>query len=283
MGRQNPNSPKTVYRLSLLENDTHKPIRSVRMTRAGFIYVIISLILCVCLLAYCLVAFTPLRSTIPGYPDSRSKRAAVTNAIKIDSLERIIGVWELYSDNLAKVLTGEQPPRHDSIAGLKSNNFISGKSEEELARGDSLLRNFIREEEKFGVSKSGERSLPIEGIHFFTPCKGVIANGFDAVSHKAVDISSPAGSIVGAVLDGTVVYAGWNEDEGYAVVLQHRDNVVSIYTNCQKGRVNVGDEVKAGTPIALVGTALDENVKDHLHFELWHQGHVLDPEKYISF
>ena len=47
--------------------------------------------------------------------------------------------------------------------------------------------------------------------------------------------------------------------------------------------VKVGDKVKAGTSIALVGNTGEETTGTHLHFELWHQGEAVDPTKYIKF
>ena len=47
--------------------------------------------------------------------------------------------------------------------------------------------------------------------------------------------------------------------------------------------VAVGDKVKAGTAIALVGNTGSTSTGDHLHFELWHKGEAIDPTKYIKF
>ena len=68
---------------------------------------------------YCLVAFTPLRTTIPGYPDAHFRRQAVDNAIKIDSLESAITRWKLYSENLSRVLSGDSTLNLDSLLQAK--------------------------------------------------------------------------------------------------------------------------------------------------------------------
>jgi murein DD-endopeptidase MepM/ murein hydrolase activator NlpD len=41
--------------------------------------------------------------------------------------------------------------------------------------------------------------------------------------------------------------------------------------------------VKAGTPVALVGSSGSLTKGDHLRFELWYAGEAVDPTAYISF
>jgi murein DD-endopeptidase MepM/ murein hydrolase activator NlpD len=45
----------------------------------------------------------------------------------------------------------------------------------------------------------------------------------------------------------------------------------------------VGDHVKAGEAIAIIGNSGELSSGPHLHFELWRNGTPLDPEKYIVF
>ena len=47
--------------------------------------------------------------------------------------------------------------------------------------------------------------------------------------------------------------------------------------------VAVGDKVKAGTPIALVGNTGSFTTGPHLHFELWYKGESIDPTNHINF
>ena len=275
MGRQNPDAPKRTYWLSLVDNETHDPLRAIRFNKVQLVYGIITAVLALLLVSYCLFAFTPLRTIIPGYPNAHSKREAVTNALKIDSLENALLRWNLYAEHLDRVLTGEQTANYDSLVRLGTARYLSDKSAAELARRDSLLREAVQKEDQFGVSNRAERDLPLEGMHFFTPLKGVLSTSYDRVLHPAVDLSAPTGSVVSAVLDGMVVFTGWDAEAGYVIILQHRGDLISIYSNNQKVLHTAGESVKAGTPVALVG--------DHLHFELWQNGQSVDPTRYISF
>lgn len=281
MGKQNKEQKVDDYRLVIVDNHNHKQLWVFSFKKAEFWVTVISSLVAFVVVIYCLIAFTPIRKGIPGYPDSRSKQAAVQTAIKVDSLERVISRWELYSENLRRVFDGEEPLKLDSL--LRSAGTGTDKSRSELSRQDSILRNNVISQEKFSVSEEKRRNLPIEGMHFFPPLKGVISQGYDKVIHPYVDITAPANSVVMSVLDGTVIFAGWNEDYGYTIHIQHQNDIVSIYKHNMKLLKTTGDKVKAGTPIALVGNTGNLSTGEHLHFELWYKGEAVDATKYINF
>ena len=151
-----------------------------------------------------------------------------------------------------------------------------------LSYRDSLLRADVTEAEQFNVSGS-RRTLPIEALSFFTPVKGVVSRGFDLTVHPWADITAPAGTPVLAVLDGTVVYTGWDAESGYILAIQHKGEILSIYKNNQKVLRQRGDVVKGGTPVGMVASSSSLTAGDHLHFELWYDGKPVDPALYISF
>ena len=263
------------FRFSLVEDMTHTKLWVVHFTRAGFMVRVISVVVVLFAIVYALFAYTPLRTSIPGYPSAHTKRVAIQNAIKIDSLESVISRWELYSENILRVIEGGAPLPVDSVLRLADAAEAESRDPAFLAQRDSTLRALVNREEQFGVTDREERSLPIEGLHFFVPLKGVVSQPFDPVLHPFCDISAPAGSVVMAALEGTVVFGGWNDESGYTIAIQHSGDLITIYRNNQKLLRKAGDRVSAGTSIALAG--------DHLHFELWYKGEALDAAKYIVF
>ncbi len=283
MSKANKDNKISRFRLSLFEDKTHKNLFSLHFTRTGFFITTISTLVVLSAVIYSLIAFTPIRTFIPGYPDAHSKRAAIQNAMRIDSLENVIYRWELYSENLRRVVEGEEPLKIDSMINAAQDTQATKEELEELAKKDSLLRQHVREEEQFGISDRDKRNLPIEGLHFFTPLKGVISQGFDSAVHPYIDITAPAGSVVKATLDGTVISAGWSDDFGHTIQIQHDGDIISIYKHNEKLLKKTGDKVTAGSPIALTGNTGRQSTGDHLHFELWYKGESVDPTKYISF
>ena len=283
MSKVNKDNKTSKFRLAIIDDKTHKHLFNIHFTRTSFFVALISVIVVFTALIYSIVAFTPVRTFSPGYPDAHSKRAAIQNALRIDSLENVIYRWELYSENLRRVVDGEEPLKIDSIINARDSRAASELDAAELALKDSLLRQHVKEEEQFGISDRDKRDLPIEGLHFFTPLKGVVSQGYDPAVHPFIDITAPAGSVVKATLDGTVIYDGWSEDAGYTIQIQHEGDIISIYKHNEKLLKKTGDKVTAGSPIALVGNTGSLSTGDHLHFELWHKGESVDPTRYINF
>ena len=271
------------FRLAIVDDKTHRQLLTLHFTRTSFFVATVSFIVVLTAVIFSIIAFTPVRTFIPGYPDARSKRAAIQNVIAIDSLESVIYRWELYSENLRRVVEGEEPINIDSIINANRKAEEGDVDVAELQRQDSLLRQHVKEEEQFGVSDGVRRDLPIEGMHFFTPLKGVVSQGYDPAVHPYVDITAPAGSVIKATLDGTVIFAGWSDDSGHTIQIQHDGDIVSIYKHNEKLLKKVGDKVTAGAPIALVGNSGELTTGDHLHFELWYKGETVDPARYINF
>lgn len=283
MAQQNKEKKTRNFRLTLVDDKTHKHLWTAHFTRVSLIVSVISVLVMLSAAVYCVIAYTPVRTFIPGYPDAHSKRAAIQNAIRIDSLENVIYRWELYSENLRRVVDGEEPLKIDSLINAVQTARADAPDAAELLKKDSLLRENVKEEEEFGISARGKRDLPIEGLHFFTPLKGVVSQGYDANIHPYIDITAPEGSVVKAVMDGTVIFSGWSEDAGNTIQIQHESDIVSIYKHNEKLLKKVGDKVTAGSPIALVGNTGSQTTGTHLHFELWHKGETVDPTLYIKF
>lgn len=283
MSKTHKDTSPNRFRLVITDDSTHEYLFKVKFTRTSGLVAIICAVVMFTAIIFSIIAFTPVRTFIPGYPDARSKRAAIQNAIRIDSLESVIFRWELYSENLRRVVEGEEPLKIDSIINAATNPETGLISSEELAKKDSLLRQNVMKEEQFDISERDKRDLPIEGMHFFPPLKGVVSQGYDPAIHPYIDITAAKGSVVKATLDGTVIHAGWSEDAGHTIQLQHEGNIISIYKHNEKLLKKVGDKVTAGSPIALVGNTGEMTTGDHLHFELWHNGEAVDPTRYINF
>lgn len=231
---------------------------------------------------YLLTAHTFIRYTIPGYPDQASKEAAIDNLLKIDSLERVIDTWAFQIANIQRIVTGLDPLQIDTASTRARKEAASDTLA--YAKEDSLLRAMIKNEERFTLSKGRRSITQIEGTHFYPPVKGVITQEYNpAADHPYIDIASATNTTVCATLDGTVVSAGWNDDTGYTIYIQHPNDIISVYKHTEKLLVKTGNKVTAGSPIALVGSAGSPSTNVYLHFELWHKGEAINPAQYITF
>ena len=273
----------TTYRLALVEDSTHENVWTIRFRKRALILTLITAVMVLIAFVYAIIAFTPLKTTIPGYPDNFTKREAVLTAVRLDSLESAITRWEIYAENLSRVLAGEQTITMDSILLGNKVEYLSELNRRALAGRDSLLREEVAQADMFDLDRNLSRVLPIEGMHFFTPLKGTLTRGFSAGVHPGVDLEAPQNSVVYSVMDGTVIFEDWDDELGYCIIVQHEGNVVSCYTHTEKLLRKTGDKIKAGTPIALTGGTGTLTEKEHLHLEIWYKGEAVDPQKYISF
>ena len=244
--------------------------------------VIISLIV----LTATLIAFTNLREFIPGYPDGNMRRNIIMTAYRLDSLENELHIRDQYFSNINAIISGKEPVDFQSLQDTSKSydNITFHKSVE-----DSLLRIQIEQEEQYNLSTSEyeENNIGSKIInqHFFTPLKGLVSNKFSPVdNHFGTDIVAEPKTTVSAVLDGTVIMAGWTLETGYVIEIQHDNSIISVYKHNAELFKDIGTVVSAGETISIIGNSGELYTSGpHLHFELWHNGIPLDPEKYIIF
>ena len=86
-----------------------------------------------------------------------------------------------------------------------------------------------------------------------------------------------------AVLDGTVVDVREDELLGTIVEIKHDNDFISSYQSLSEVSVNKNDTVTQGQVIGKSGTnTIDQDLGNHLHFELYKSGEVVDPSKYFD-
>ncbi len=273
---------KNKYRFSIYNDQTFEEVWFLRLSRLNVIAVFGGFSFLLIALVTVLIAFTPLREFIPGYPDTNTRRAIVENALKVDSLEQQLDYWQHYLTSLKAIMNGENPPVLDSKRDTTAHpkDIVFKKSSD-----DSLLRAQIEENEQYNLSVSNNTiENSVKGIHFFPPVRGVVTNSFNLASgHYGTDIASSPNEVVVATLDGTVTMATWTLETGYVIQIQHAGNLLSVYKHNSKLLKKAGTHVKAGEAIAIIGNSGELTTGPHLHFELWYNGTPVDPEKYIVF
>ena len=82
-----------------------------------------------------------------------------------------------------------------------------------------------------------------------------------------------------SVFDGTITKVENNEMVGKTVEVKHSNNIISVYQGLSEVNVKEGDTVTQGTKIGTSGTSkVNNNLGNHLHFELYVDGQVVNPE-----
>jgi len=89
--------------------------------------------------------------------------------------------------------------------------------------------------------------------------------------HEGTDFPAAYGTPILATADGVVIRAGWDQEYGYVVDVQHKNAVVTRYAHAQELLVKQGDSVKQSQMIAKVGST-GRSTGPHLHYEVMRDG-----------
>lgn len=270
------------YRLVILNEDTFEERFAIKLTRLNvFVLTSISAIVLI-FFTTLLIAFTPLREYIPGYSSARLKKEASLLNYKTDSLVRELELNKQYYSSIRKVLTGDIASvefNRDSIMELAKNDL--DYLEVEKNKEDSILRAKVEKEDKYNLFES---SIDPSNFVLFPPVNGTISDDYDIKEkHYAVDVVVATNTPIKAVADGTVIFAEWTVETGYVVIMEHNQELISVYKHNSAITKSQGDLVKAGEVIAMSGNTGELSTGPHLHFELWSKGYPVNPTNFIDF
>ncbi|MBN1903182.1 M23 family metallopeptidase [Candidatus Sumerlaeota bacterium] len=119
---------------------------------------------------------------------------------------------------------------------------------------------------------------------FIWPVSGRVIKEFSdsqSAPHKGIDLSAKKGAIVQASKSGKVIYSG-EEIPGYGklVIIDHEDQISTVYAHNSELLVRVGRYVERGAPIARVGDT-GRASESHLHFEIRRKAVCVNPRNYL--
>ncbi|MBF0694121.1 MAG: M23 family metallopeptidase [Flavobacterium sp.] len=272
----------TKNRLVILNEESFEEIFSFRLTLMNvFVAATLGAIFLIGITTY-IIAFTPLREFIPGYASTQLKRDAIELAIKSDSLATVVKANEQYLSSIKKVLTGDL-----EVAKLNRDSIVAAdiktiEPEEMQPTAEELqLREMVAREDKYNLF---ERATGSPSMVLFPPVKGMVTDKFSAKNkHFATDIAVPKNTPIKSVLNGTVIFADWTPSTGNVIIVRHNNGFISVYKHSASLTKSAGDVVKSGEVIAIAGSTGSESTGIHLHFEIWKDGHPVDPETFIEF
>lgn len=269
------------YRLVVLNEDTFEERFTFKLNRLNVFVFSIILVFTLILATSILIAFTPLREYIPGYSSVTLKKNAAQLAYKTDSLQQVIKINELYFSSIKKVLKGDVSSvnfNKDSI--IEAAKIDLTGIEINTSKEDSLLREIVSLEDKYNpLINNSEINFVL-----FPPVKGTISHEFNArEKHYAIDIVTSKDAPVKSAADGTVIFSEWTTQTGYVIIIEHSNNLISVYKHNSQLLKEQGSLVKAGEVIATAGNTGELSTGPHLHFELWSDGYPIDPTNFIDF
>ncbi|MCF6139095.1 peptidoglycan DD-metalloendopeptidase family protein [Pseudalkalibacillus berkeleyi] len=159
---------------------------------------------------------------------------------------------------------------------------VNGKVAEEKVLSEEILSEPVTE-----IKLEGTKIIPSRGTgSFHWPTVGGYISSKKGQrwgrSHKGIDIARPSSRSILAVDNGTVSSAGFNSGGyGNRIIINHNNGFKSVYAHLASMNVKVGQTVKKGQKIGVMGST-GNSTGVHLHFELYKNGSLLNPLKYIS-
>jgi murein DD-endopeptidase MepM/ murein hydrolase activator NlpD len=149
--------------------------------------------------------------------------------------------------------------RDSQLAALENVILARELKEEIHPEGRPVTRGFVS-------SYFGERADPFDGREAF---------------HKGVDFAGAVGDKVVAVAEGVVTWAGERSGFGKLIEINHGDGYITRYAHNQRTLVAVGQMVKRGEAVALMGST-GRSTGPHVHFEVLRNGRQVNPLSFVG-
>lgn len=164
----------------------------------------------------------------------------------------------------------------------KTLNEILKETNYKKTMSNKLIFRFSKHEND-NEFKDAPKNTDFRYLNFFAPVSGKVSSHFNPKEkHFGTDIITSKNKAIRATLSGTVVFSAWTPQNGNVILLQHPNNMISVYEHNAILFKKEGDFVNAGDPIAIVGNSGELSSGPHLHFELWYRGSPVDPINFIN-
>ena len=270
----------TKYRLVLLNDSTYEEKSSFKISRLNVFSILFALMFIIVLITSGILFFTPIREYIPGYSSTSLQKQANMLTYKTDSLRQIVFLNDQYINSLKQVLTGDLETIEYKPDSIISKDILDLQIIEK-SKEDSILRQLVDNEDKYNLENINKNK---EFYLLSAPISGAVSQNYSiADDHLAIDISVDIGTPVKSVSNGRVILSEWTTQTGYVLIIDHGNDLISVYKHNSKLLKFQGEIVKQGEIIALSGNSGVLTSGPHLHFELWSEGFSIDPNTLINF
>jgi murein DD-endopeptidase MepM/ murein hydrolase activator NlpD len=182
--------------------------------------------------------------------------------------------------------------------GLSTQSFSTSLEREAVSMVERLTVNLDELDQQAKAQAVGLQQLDeffknqksfLSSTPSIWPTRGWVTSGFGLrkspftgrkEKHKGWDIGARLGSTIRATADGVVRVSGRESGYGKMLEIDHGYGITTRYGHNSKNLVKVGDRVKRGDKIALVGST-GRSTGPHLHYEVRLSGVSVNPRNYI--
>lgn len=176
---------------------------------------------------------------------------------------------------------------NETIIGANEVKENNSETKEEISESK---QEDDEEEPKEKTQMEQDADKVKELCEFEKPLNGRVTSEFGerettshimSADHKGIDIAANKGTKIKSAIDGEVKVAEENSEYGKFIKIVNGD-VMTVYAHCSALKVKVGDKVKIGQTIALVGST-GNSTGPHLHFEVRLDGRFINPRYILDF
>lgn len=191
-----------------------------------------------------------------------------------------------YSDQIAikDTLDEQKSKKKDVLSNVQQEKNAYLRALEELEQNSRELEVMIRRMQGGSTTQlgTGTYTWPTPGYTSITSAYGMRYHPILKVRkmHTGVDIGAPGGASIVAADSGKVIHCGWMGGYGQVIVVDHGNNMSTLYAHLSAYAVSNGAEVTKGQTIGRVGST-GWSTGPHLHFEVRINGSYTDPMPYI--
>lgn len=220
---------------------------------------------------------------VKNYIDSKiflpkeNKEEGENNIQKNEVENNLIGMEEnTVQVNETIVDANETKENNSEVKAEEIDDSEQGKKEEEEVKEKTQM-----EQDADKVKELCELEKPLSGRVTSEFGEREATSHVMSADHKGIDIAANKGTKIKSAIEGEVKVAEENSEYGKFIKIVNGD-VMTVYAHCSALKVKVGDKVKIGQTIALVGST-GNSTGPHLHFEVRLEGRFINPRYILDF
>ncbi|HZH61842.1 MAG TPA: M23 family metallopeptidase [Metabacillus sp.] len=185
----------------------------------------------------------------------------------------------------ASMPKGEEEISQEGVNGERLVHYIVTKQNGSETTKEVLTEKTIKEPVNEIIIK-GTKVIPSRGTGnlAWPAVGGYISSGLGqrwGKLHKGIDIARPSDRTIKAADNGRVIQAGYDGGYGNKVVIDHNNGMRTVYAHLSSISVSVGQVVSQGQKLGVMGST-GNSTGIHLHFEVYENGNLKNPEKYLK-
>ena len=228
------------------------------------------------------------------------------NKARIEQLEELKALQLQIAKNQAELaktkqklvnLHDEQKRRQTALVSAQSERQANLKNLQAQLNSTKSSINYLKENQQTLITtieeleKEKNKKVELLGLNnskgkLNWPSRGKLEHTFGQRKHGGIDwkgvlIGAKEGSNINSVHNGQVVFADWLKGYGWVIVVDHGEGFMSLYGHAQTLLKDVGDMVREGETVALVGQSGGQ-ASSGLYFEIRHKGRAVNPEKWCK-